>query len=251
MSTGRLLAQSLIGGATGAASGATVGALMGAATAEKGHRKAKAKQLALKGARSGAVAGSVMPLARAARLTLTKGRLKLNEGFKDDLDKAYVAMPPGEERMKFTHDRIAPVVKTIRNLQKQHEMLLAPVPHLEIVRQGTIGGGLGTATTLTAAKIRDFVMSRLQSRSAAPPATSATSTSDEDKTASSNSLVVTSRVTLTKSANDPLAPDKGEPLQSETAQSRKARRIAELLKRSMPTGTAEGSASPSPKRGTP
>ena len=247
------LQRSLVGSVAGATAGAGTGALLGAATSRPGERTEGAKQWARRGAVYGGISGALRPIVKGG-LTFAKGRYVAEQD--RQIAKLYeeVGSIPTAQKMKFVHDRILPVEANRDLHMEQYQRMLAPTPYLEVARQATIGGGIGTSTRLTLAKLRDFVVSRLQSRSASPPATSATAITPEEKTAhfsDYSSVALRPRVTLTKSANDPLAPDKGEPLQYETSQDRKARRVAELLKRAMPTGTAEGSASPTPKRGTP
>lgn len=247
------LQRALVGSVVGSATGAGAGAALGAATAKPGERAQGAKTWARRGAITGAVSGALPSLFRGGQAATKSRYISEQQRHLDSLYESFSKLDAAGKANLF-HDRIYPAEENLAQHMKQYESLLAPVPHLEVVRQATIGGGIGSSTQVAAAKIRDFVMSRLQSRSAAPPTTSATTAIADAKTASQMSLLGVStvaRVTLTKSANDPLAPDKGEPLPSETSPDRKARRIAELLKRSMPTGTAEGSASPTPKRGTP
>jgi hypothetical protein len=248
-----LLTQSLLGGATGAAVGGTVGAALGAATAKPGQRGEEAKKWGKRGLIGGGLGGLVAPSLRSGRAYLVGKAVLKNE---HDLEQLYSAARGASsfgERLDLL-DRVQAQRQKVEALGAAHQALLAPVPNLEVARQATIGGGVGASVPIAVSRLTDFLKARLHSRSASPPATSATSVTPEEKTASRALTVrghLPGRVTLGKYANDPLAPDKGEPLQYETTQDRKARRVAELLKRSMPTGTAEGSASPTPKRGTP
>jgi len=251
-----LLTQSLLHGATGAAVGGTVGAALGAATARSGQRREEAKRWGKRGLIAGGLGGLVSPSLRAGKAFLVgKAVHKAEHELAPMYSRIRASVDLNDPEVVTLQDRIIPPMqRKLDVLKKEHQALLSPVPALEVVRQGTIGGGVGASVPLAVSRISDFLKARLSSRSASPPSTSATAVTPEEKTAS---RMLTSRghsparVTLGKYANDPLAPDKGEPLQYETAQDRKARRVAELLKKSMPTGTAEGSASPTPKRGTP
>jgi len=251
-----LLGRSLLSGATGAVVGGTVGAALGAATAKPEQRKEQAKKWGVRGAVSGGLGGLVSPAYRAAQGHFVGKLVSNTEKELAALGTAFEAAGSAGDLDMATQlvERMPALSKQLVEAQKQHQALLVPVPPLEVARQATIGGGLGASVPLAVSRISDFLKARLSSRSASPPSTSATAVTPAEKTAS---RMLTSRghsaarVTLGKYANDPLAPDKGEPLQYETAQDRKARRVAELLKKSMPTGTAEGSASPTPKRGTP
>lgn len=246
-----LLAQSLLSGATGAAVGGTVGAALGALTARRGERGEEAKKWGVRGAVGGGIGGLVGPGVRAGKAWLVGKAVLKNEHDLQALYSAARSAPNPAARAELLFDRVPAQKEKLELIRRGHTMLLSPVPPLEAVRQATIGGAVGASVPLAVSRISDFLKARLSSRSASPPATSATQIDKSASRALTSHGHLPARVTLGKYANDPLAPDKGEPLQYETAQDRKARRVAELLKRSMPTGTAEGSASPTPKRGTP
>lgn len=234
----KLLQDVAVGGLSGLAAGGAAGGLVGGALGEKGERKESALGGARRGAILGAKAGVLAPIARAGIATVLRSSIPRQAGqiakLQDLLNTKGISV---EEA---TH--------LIGKIQDAKNRLAGSTAALETygrARPLAEGAALTAGSTSTMAGLQELGKRIKKIRQGK---------SSKEKTASNelpNGYLQGLHVTLPKIANDPLSPEKGEPLATEIPSERRARRLAELLKRSVPTGTAEGSASPAPKRGTP
>jgi hypothetical protein len=227
----------LIGGLSGGASSAGTAALLAALRAAPGERGSAARAAALPALRRGALLGSSTEALisvlgpKGVDAIVNSNRRKLSH---PEHHRRYV---PPEFRGEIENDI---------------SELLAMSDRLRSRSAKTVGldsGGLGASTELGLALTKMLRERASRGKSHSNSAHTSENEDNRGKDASTSSTPLKSHVTV-KSAN--VAIESGrDPDALEEPSAQKAKRLAELLRRAVPTSLAEGSASPTPKRGTP
>ena len=235
-----LALQSLLGSGVGAGIGAGVGAGTAALLSKSENRKEEAKKWARKGAIGGAISGGLYPIARRG---LHYGGSKYIE---EQQQKALSSKDPLARLEMF---------KDIAQKRELIEGMDRPMPTGALIKRTARNAGIQSAAGVAKNRVGMGIRAGASGLASVIRKKMGKGNTDSQGDSKTASLAFSSRrmyegdIEGLKQANDPFA-SKGQP-PMEDPRERKARRLAELLKRAMPTGTGEGSASPTPKRGTP
>lgn len=215
-------ARALAGATGGALGGGAAGALVGAVRAPEGESR---RQHAVQGARSGALGGAVLGGASMAVPTVMANLL----GARADQMSAerQAAQALGYQDPDF--DRAAEALAALRD--RLLEMI--PPGALDAARAGAVGAAGARAAT----EARRLAVERLRQLM---PQKGHGSVAPEGRVpyGGVNGAAKTGMVSTTSAPED-------------SPHDQRARRLAELLKRAVPTTSAGGSTAPTPPRGTP